>query len=254
MKRILITGLDGSGKSTLLERLKTTSSSQNAFLHVPNFDLLAIPEDFPKRQLCLSINEMGKKADELKVPLLKIYALFGSMSLVSQLEKEFEKLGKQTVFYERHPLIDAPIYALSYKSYMNPNKFNESTFELIDKQFRQTLIEIIKLIQLPCSIDQSPSKSLLHFIHTVFGNTFPTLEELKTIFSCELPEKIYFLDALPSILFSRLSERKQKEHHEEISALTHMREHYLSYLKKVENVTIIDANDFENLNQFSVED
>jgi deoxyadenosine/deoxycytidine kinase len=254
MKRILITGLDGSGKSTLLERLKTTSSSQHAFLHVPNFDLLAIPDNFSKRQLCLSINEMGKQADELKVPLLKIYALFGSMSIVSLLEKEFENLGKLTVFYERHPLIDAPIYALSYKSFMDPSKFDESTFALIDKQFGQTLIELLELIHLPYSIEQSPSKSLLQFIHHVFGKAFPTLEELKTIFSCELPDKIYFLDASPSILLSRLSDRKQKEHHEEISALTHMREHYLSYLRKVENVTIIDANDFENLNQFSVDD
>jgi thymidylate kinase len=251
MKIHLITGLDGSGKSSLFQRLKESSDTKKAFLHVPYFEVTELPDSFLHSQLCIGLNEMGTNADTLQLPLLKIYALFGAMSLFSSIENCFKKEGKSVLFCERHPLIDAPIYALAYRTYMHPERWENDVFEQIDALFSSEMTKILQLVNCFEHTDSSPSRQLLHFIYNLFGNQTPTLEQLKAVFACQFPDRIYFLDAPVPILMNRIANRAIKEHHEHEAQLTQLRKAYLTSLAAFPHVMVINAESFEALDQFA---
>jgi len=250
MKTILITGLDGSGKSTVFEKLKQGASPQTGFLHVPYFQTDCIPENFEYLELCREINEMGSHADEWKLPLLKIYALFGSMMLFSRVEKAFKQSGKMLLFAERHPLIDTSLYAQVYLPYMNPEKFPSGLFARMDAHFGKALRQILGLTG-PEESTHSFAKALLERIYSTFGKNTPTLADLSTFFDCQLPDQIYFLDAPAAVLIERIGDRNTKEYHEEEEKLDFLRNAYLRSLKSIENVEIIPAERFETLDLFT---
>jgi deoxyadenosine/deoxycytidine kinase len=250
MKTILITGLDGSGKSTLFHSLGKNASPDQAFLKVPHFELETLPPAFKYRNLCQRLNEMGTQADILQFPLLKIYALFGSMVLFSHIQQAFEKDEKKILFCERHPLIDAPIYVLAYLPLMDPNRWDKSVYEQIDASFSEELKVIFSLIT-NTEMRTSPSKSLLQFIHDLFQNG--SKNQFRSVFSCELPTQLFFLDAPVTTLIQRLSNRELKEHHEEHSHLESMRNAYLNLLESIPQVTMIDASSFDQLDQLAID-
>jgi hypothetical protein len=251
MKTILITGLDGSGKTTVFDKLKQTASPKTGFLHVPFFQLDCIPLDFEYRELCRRINQMGEQADELQLPLLKIYALFASMVLFPKIELALELSGKDLVFAERHPLVDASLYALVYRSYMNPTKFEDAVFEQTDHYFGSELKAVLDLIphHSPEHSDK-PAKTLLELIYTEFGKETPVMEHVSHFFNCQLPDEIYFLDAPAAVLIERIGNRTTKEYHEDEEKLSFLRNAYLQALTVLPNVTIVSAERFEDLDLF----
>lgn len=251
MQIYLITGLDGSGKSTLFKRLKEAPKEQTAFLHLPYIDLTELPNSFPHRSLCERLNEMGTNADTLQLPLLKIYALFGAMSLYSSIRISFEQVGKKILFCERHPLIDSPVYALAYRSYMHPKRWNDSVFNQLDELYATEMTQISELVSSAPLTGDSPSKHLLHFINDLFGKQTPTLQKLETVFACQSPDFIYFLDASPPILLNRLAQRVVKEHHEQETQLAQMRLAYLDSLAAFPQVTLVDAASFAALDRLA---
>lgn len=254
MKTILITGLDGSGKSTIFSRLKSENPRQVGFLNLPYFDLENLPAGFTNKSVCAGINFMSDEADKLHQPLLKIIGMFSAMVLFSKIEAQHQHNGKTILITERHPLIDASMYAKIYLKYLNPVLYAKDDFYSIDKSYMQHIQEILQILHVSISENESPSNKLLELIYKLFGPENKTnLNELSTFFSCSMPSEIYFLHAPATVLMQRISARSTKEHHESEEKLDELRTLYLNYLNQFSEVRLIDASNFETLNAFTEE-
>lgn len=253
MKTIVITGLDGSGKSTVFRCLEEQATQNQAFLHLPFFKIDQLPSTFPYQKLCIALNEMGTLADKDQKPLLKIFSLFGSMMLFSKLEELARKEHKSVLFCERHPLIDAPIYAIAYHRFLQETYWNEADFHEMDHLYPIVWSTLIPLLPISKELNVSPSFSIFQLIAALLGTKTPDIVQLKSVFKCQSPARIYFLDAPVETLLARLATRKVKEQHEEKEPLENMRKAYLGQLHQTKNTHIVPFETMDQLHQLLVE-
>ncbi|UKN00244.1 hypothetical protein K6119_10915 [Paracrocinitomix mangrovi] len=228
---IVVTGLDGSGKSTFLSMLKDQFTDQIEVLHLPKTEPQKFANNAALKDACDFVNQIGERADMEQIPALKIIAMFGSMILFNDLAVELRKNGK-TVFAERHPLIDTAVYAAVYYHVMHPDNLDDRLANQLDKEYEAELNLIIQKVNHNIGI-QIPiqSKALLKFLHEWFSDESNiSTEKLSELFGVQLPDSVYFLDAPPETLMSRIQGRNDKEFHESLSLLQKMRPIYLKVL------------------------
>jgi thymidylate kinase len=257
MKTILITGLDGSGKSTFFKELKSNISENDVIIEVPKVDFEALDSNAAVFPFLVQLKELGEYADKFKSPEAKALAFFGTMLCFHEIINLKQKENTDHILCERHPLIDAAVYARFYSPKLNPELIKADLMNDLDLQFT-TLLNYL-LAKLPADIKfnyQSPSGKLFQFIFEFFKEkTAPAIADMERIFRVNLPDSIYFLQAPAEILFNRLSSRKQMEPHETLSTLTKLNDVYESDLQLIAHyyhvpVTFIDASSFDSLDEF----
>ncbi len=258
MKLILITGLDGSGKSSLLTKLEENSTGGGiAFLRVPKIDSHLFENNKILFGTSCFINHLHAQADELKIPQLKVIAMFSAMLVFKELLNELAAKSPLVVFCERHPLIDTAVYAYFYSgSKMNPKNVAESIFQQLNNKYNNELAYLHSLLKLPET--GNPALSYLYFIHKQFssGDIIST-DKLSQLFNIGLPDKIYYLDAKPEVLMQRLKQRESRtgntgnmEAHETVKAFEKMQPVYKLILDNANTeIENINANSFKNLDK-----
>ncbi|OQA98761.1 MAG: thymidylate kinase [Bacteroidetes bacterium ADurb.Bin217] len=253
MQQIVITGLDGSGKSTILKALLEKNSTEFEILFIPHFNLQSIPSSNVIHKVASFINTLSYTSDKIKEPQLKAIALLSSMLLFHKVI-ELKKGIFNTIFCERHPLIDAAVYAQFYAHKMNKPCTNQLYIQTIEETFRKELLYLLKLIPKEYICENlGLIENLKQFIYTWFYRESKTsIEQLKHLFKVELPHKIFYLQAQPKVLFDRIKGRKELEAHESIEVFEVLDSLYLELFKRLHqiDIEIIDANFFENLDSF----
>lgn len=251
MKTILITGLDGSGKSTLFNRLeKISTSSKYSFLRVPVIDTNLLHRHKNLFQASLFINHLNELADKHNDSALKTVALFSSMVIFKQLSDEIRTEGTEFMFCERHPLIDTVVYAKFY-AHKIPTVIPRSDFlDSTEKEYSTELNYLISFLP-KSDITENPFYSLLNYIRErFFVQQKYGLNDLKSLYNIELPDKIYFLSANPEILAQRFADRKIREIHETQEVMRQLTPLYDVVLKQTPTEQeIIDANSYEKLDE-----
>ncbi len=250
MKSTLITGLDGSGKSTLLKRLQDLNQANWGFVFVPHIDLIRIDPESPLYQFSKFVNTLSEEADNKQIPQLKGLALFASMLLFHLLQDNEEKEEKARLFFERHPLVDTLVYAKFYAPKLRPEGLEEAVLKDLDSRFETELGYLLYLADAEAAEGQTMSAALLAFIYESFHAN--PIEDLTALFCVELPDEIFFLEAEPELLYSRIAERSVKEAHESIPVFEQLSKAYEEILRSLEKnptiqITRIDANDTANL-------
>lgn len=250
MKQILITGLDGSGKSTMLQRLEEMADSNKAvFIRVPKIDADLYSRDKELYLTTCFINEMHDTADILKLPSLKVIALFSSMLVFHKLLEHLNKSEVTYVFCERHPLVDTVVYSKFYSSKMNPDLINNQILKNIELQYPEAVNYLSRLIQV-----EDTGKGLLHsflsFIHHWFAiQKLIETKDLMELFRIGPPDKIFYLSASAETLMARLSDRAVLEAHESLEVLFKLIPEYDKVLNQWKQATeILDAESFDQLN------
>jgi thymidylate kinase len=259
MKTILITGLDGSGKSTVFEKIKQqTETSKVKFIFVPHIDLSELMPESEEYKVATFVNELGELADKEQLPQIKAIALFSAMLLFQKIEKYLASSKPQIIYFERHPLIDTPIYAQFYAPKLAQNEIPQKIISYIETKYHSELDSLIRLLPRDSKILQKPQLSILtEFIYTWFHlQKKHEITDLQKLFGVELPSKIYYLKADASVLYQRVKDRKRKEAHENehiLSKLADAYELYLSNLlqKQPNKIEFVDANNIQSLNHFA---
>ena len=249
MKLILVTGLDGSGKSTLLDKLdKFSEGKRIAFIRVPKIDSDLFKENETIHKTTLFVNQMHQGADQLKMPQLKVIALFSSMLIFKELVNELDKKHINLVFCERHPLIDTGVYAKFYDGKMDPLSLPQEVVNNLNEQYSVEIAYLLDLLKLKPQ-QTSLISCYLQFIHNWFSiDQKHDIMELRTLFNIDLPDKIIYLSASPEILMERLQSRKILEAHESIDVFKKLIPVYEAVLDKTNTITDkIDACTFLNL-------
>lgn len=255
MQQILITGLDGSGKSTILQALLEKNSLDFEIIFTPHFNLHSLSNSKNIHKVASFINTLSYKSDSIKEPQLKAIALLGSMLLFHEV-LELKRDSFDFVYCERHPLIDTAIYAKFYAHKMNSPCNNQLYIKEIEDTYSEELSYLLQLIPKEYVLENlGPIENLKQFIYTWFHIELKTsIDELSQLFKVELPQKIYYLQAQPKVLFDRVKVRKELEAHESVEVFEVLDNMYMQLFKSLHvsktYIEIIDANLFENLDTF----
>jgi thymidylate kinase len=254
MSVTLITGLDGSGKSTLLSKIaqfKTNNSISTLLL--PHIDTQYLDAGSNIFKAAVFINKLSYQADIKNIPQLKALALFASMLLYKVL---LANLRAKTIFCERHPLIDTSIYAQFYAGKLAPGLVSEKVLRQIDTDFNFELTFLLHLLPVKQDTHSGLTAFFIDFIYKHFHlKKKSELADLQSLFGVELPDKIYYLNAAPELLFKRIKERKVHEAHESVAVFTMLNEAYHQLFKKLNIINpnlveVIDANSSQSLHNF----
>jgi len=253
MQQIVITGLDGSGKSTILQALLEKKNTEFEILFIPHFNLQSITDSMKIYKVASFINTLSYTSDKIKEPHLKAIALLSSMLLFHKII-ELKKNTFHTIYCERHPLIDAAMYAQFYAHKMNTPIANQLYIKEIEATYKEELSYLLQLVpkEYVCK-NSGLIENLKQFIYTWFHRESKTsIKELSQLFKVELPHKIYYLQAQPHVLFDRIKGRKELEPHENIEVFEFLDKTYMELFKRLHqiDIEIIDANMFENLDSF----
>lgn len=254
MKIVLITGLDGSGKSTLLEKIRKSKQISNyEIINLPVIQLDFLKNHKELYQAAQFINELNHESDMLKIPQLKAVALFASMLLFKKILSLVEQTNCKIVYCERHPLIDTGIYSQFYADKLFPGSIKKETLSLLDQKYEKELNYILQLIPETIFVrDTSAISTFLSFIYQWFHlEKKYNVDNLKKIFQVDLPDKIYYLEASPQILFSRIKNRKVLEAHESEQVFELLNNAYHHLFGKLNNgvVKIINATSIDTLDK-----
>ena len=252
MKLVLVTGLDGSGKSTLLERLESALKGKPvAFLRVPRIDSELFRHRSDLYQVCLFINRMHEEADRLKKPQLKAIALFSAMLIFKDLLKELSMNTVQTVFCERHPLIDTGVYAKFYIGKMDPRTLPLGIFEAIEANYASEIGYLLSAAGIE-NTEENPMFRFLDSIHQRFTvEKKYEIDDLKALFGLAMPDEIIYLTATPEVLMQRLENRDIKEAHESKEVFERLIPVYEDVLgRSGVPVRSVDAGTYEGLDCF----
>lgn len=249
MKVILITGLDGSGKSTLLKRIESNILLDDyQILRLPKIDIEILKPNPQIFATASFINQLNDEADIKRVPQLKAVALFASMLLYRKLIDLATQAQKSIVYCERHPLIDTGIYAQFYAGKLAPGSISLEILSPFDQMYRKELEYLLNLLPDDVSVNHSGAiTSFVNFIYQWFYIEKKTdIENLKKIFNVKLPDKIYYLQATPELLFERIKNRKILEAHESVEVFTLLDKSYKQLFTEIEAsnanlIKIIDA-------------
>ena len=248
----LITGVDGSGKSTIFSKLKQLNFSGIAFFLAPKLDEKNIDNQIIKN-LAISINLLGDDAHVKKSTSLKAMNLFASMMIFSDV-CESVKLRNSMLFCERHPLIDAQIYAKFYAPLLQSDLLLDNDIDYIDNNYISLLDFILTKIPNEYLVTQSSkSRIIFAFIYDYFAiKKTPFIEFYINIFKVDLPDKIYFLDGDATVFYHRIISRNFIEPHEKVDVLQMLISAYSQLLNSIKNVSIvrINANEFSALEVF----
>jgi len=257
MEITLITGLDGSGKSTIFSRISQIKNSPVGIIQVPHINLEMLEKNTALFDLANFINQLGNYADKENFPQVKAIALFGSMLLFKDLLKNCSERGFTTVFCERHPLLDTPVYAAFYASKLNPENLPADIISKFDQKETGYFNELTKLLPAEFPPAEHPFTTLCKFIYEWFHvSGKKEIADLEKLFGLKLPNRIFYLRAEPEVLYERLSKRNVLEPHEKLETLTKLDVVYsvcLDAIKKTgqSKVFRIDASLFSKLDQFT---
>jgi len=257
METILVTGLDGSGKSTFFSRLAAAKPAHVGILSVPHIDLAQLDSQQPVYRTAKFINELSAASDHGKEPRLKAMAIFSSMLLFRELVKAHVTPQITHLFFERHPLIDTGIYAKFYAEKMDPALLSPALLDALDANYSTELDHLLSLLPLSVSLSvKTRSGKLAQFIYQWFHvDKKDSVAELGNLFALPLPHKIYFLDASPETLYSRISGRERKEAHESQAVLAQLSPVYKLLLEKIKTsaaceVHTVNAGQLDQLDRF----
>ncbi len=258
MKVILITGLDGSGKTTFLNRIKDSAKPAACrIINIPHINIQQLKTDKDLYRVALFVNSLNYNADIQNIPQLKAVALFASMLLYGKILALIRQDTVETVFCERHPLIDTGVYARFYAEKLYPGSIEQSVLDRLDKKYESELSYLLNLLPSnSVDIKKGYTSSLIHFIYKRFylEKKYDT-ENLKLIFKVSLPDELYFLQASPKLLFNRIKNRKLLEAHESIEVFKQLNKAYnklfneleSKYAIEIELVNIEEAGAVDNL-------
>ena len=258
MKVILITGLDGSGKTTFLNRIKDSAKPAACrIINIPHINIQQLKIDKDLYRVALFVNSLNYNADIQNIPQLKAVALFASMLLYGKILALIRQDAVETVFCERHPLIDTGVYARFYAEKLYPGSIEQSVLDRLDKKYESELSYLLNLLPSnSVDIKKGYTSSLIHFIYKLFylEKKYDT-ENLKLIFKVSLPDELYFLQASPKLLFNRIKNRKLLEAHESIEVFKQLNKAYnklfneleSKYAIEIELVNIEEAGAVDNL-------
>jgi thymidylate kinase len=250
MKTILITGVDGCGKSTIFEKLKNENLPNIALLKVPHFDLDVFSGSGEFYNYAKSINEMSREADENKQNHAKALALFGSMLMFQKAKDLLKKPGIKFLICERHPLIDAQVYALFYAQKPYSASISKESLAELEKKYKNLISYLCSL--LPEKKNDSVIELFLA-IKNSFGNQEFRSDSLVNLFRTSFPDRIYCLQAATQVLYQRIADRKTTEAHETLDVLDTLQNEYQNILNKIPKkipVSLVDASSFGQLDSF----
>ena len=255
MKTILVTGLDGSGKSTLLKKLAAQIQNKRTdILYLPNFDTESLHQTGDVQRTALFINKLNREADERQIPQLKGVALFAAMLLFRPILELNVNRALETLFCERHPLIDTGIYAKFYAEKLPPDSLGKSVIEEMDQRFHHELDYLMQLVpQTMLNQQTSQVATFMELIHRRFHLEKKTdLSSLQDLFGVGLPNSIYYLRADAAELIGRIRQRTLKEAHESEEVLHRLGKVYDELFSGLNDsspdlVQVVDANNWHNL-------
>ena len=257
MKTILVTGLDGSGKSTFFSRLDAVKKSHLAILNIPEIDASLYNTDKETYKVGNFINKLSEHATKTQQPFIKGLALFTAMLYFKDFYEQLKKKEVQTIFCERHPLIDTTVYAKFYVPKLDPSGINQKEFKNLDNDFKEDLINILyKIKPYGITTHATISETICYFIYNWFHvKSKLEFKYLTALFKASVPEHIYFLEADPKILMERIKTRKYIEPHEQVNTLKALNQTYSRILHLVKTqfnckITIVDAAKIEELDRF----
>ncbi|MEM0941563.1 MAG: hypothetical protein AAF600_17705 [Bacteroidota bacterium] len=254
---ILVTGLDGSGKSTFFSKLREIKKPAFALLNLPKIDVNVFADNIDLYRTGRFINTLSDIADEKQQSFIKGLTLFASMVFFRDLHNHLVGKRVKTIFCERHPLIDAPVYAQFYAPRMNPDALDNEVLHLLDRSFSdQFMLVLAKVGKDKRLTHTSISGSICQFIYTHFHvKQQETYRRLPQIFNVTVPDSIYYLEARPDVLMNRILKRHKSQPHETKSILSAFRDAYEKVFLDVQKigscqVTRVDASDFKKLDVF----
>ncbi len=253
MKTTLITGLDGSGKSSLMSKLASHfTSDKHIIINLPHSEL----EYFDDKNLnsaALFIDKINTTADIKQIASLKALALICSVLLYKRILKHKASENTQAVYCERHPLIDTAVYATFYASKLNPEFVNADFLNTFETAYKSELEFILKPVSDYLDTKNGQLTGLIAFLYDWFYlKNKNSAEELSTLFSINLPEKIYYLKATPELLFERIKQRNFREAHESVETFKQLDKVYDAVFKEIGTkypvkIQYINADDTGNL-------
>jgi len=257
MKVILITGLDGSGKTSFLNRIKEHSNpALSQIINLPHINTETLKQNTDLYKAALFVNSLNQDADLLKLPQLKAVALFASMILYREIFELIKQKGVQTIFCERHPLIDSGIYARFYAEKLHPGSISLDVLSKLDEKYSSELQYLLSL--LPEGIIESEpayTSTFINFIYKWFHlDKKYDIESLKAIFNIDFPDKIYYLQASPEILYERIKNRKVLEAHESVEVFVKLDKAYMSLFNELNQVSTdkVEIINIENTDQLFI--
>lgn len=255
-KQILITGLDGSGKSTILEQLEHDNEGLYGIIYLPHVKPSTLEGNEQLKKAGELINTMSHQADQDQLPQLKAVALFASMLLFSDIVQLKESENFDYIICERHPLIDAGVYARFYCNKLKENRIPKEVCTALETKYANEFEYILGKVT-PTTNTGGYILQLMAILYEWFEvEEKYEIHWLEQLFSAKLPQEIYYLKADAKTLFSRLSGRKTFEAHENEEVLHRLGSAYdtiFSNLKEKVNIHIVNATKFENLNAFKIE-
>ncbi|MEL6593950.1 MAG: hypothetical protein AAFQ68_27860, partial [Bacteroidota bacterium] len=220
---------------------------------VPNIDLSRINPQSPLHQFSKFVNTLSEEADNKQIPQLKGLALFSSMLLFHLLLDEEVKHEPERIFVERHPLIDTLVYARFYASKLHPDTVDTAILQELDQQYETELGYLMYLADVEAG-EQGATAALLQFVYQAFHAE--PITNLAGLFCVDLPDEMYYLEADPEILYSRLAEREIKEAHESVEVLQQLKIAYDEILTGLADdlpIHRINANDLSQLDALYVQ-
>jgi thymidylate kinase len=258
VEQILITGLDGSGKSTVFSKLEQKISTGNFdIIRLPHINSETLEKGSPLQGAAEFVNFLNSTADLQNNSKLKAVALFASMLVFRKLVEYKSQPGINRIYLERHPLIDTMVYAMFYAGKAKTEADNHTDIDEIGLPYITEIEYIFDLI--PEEFDKSQLKGLTGLAEFIHQHFYLNREQgflfLKKLYGVDLPSKIYYLKARPSVLWQRISNRQVFEAHETLETLSLLDKTYDKFFSELSEqnkglIEIIDASSFESLNRF----